>query len=86
MEKKYVLSERLKLPQETISDAPLTQIRARRSVCIENHRGIVEYSESEVKIAVRRGMVTVHGSGLTIARMTRRVLEICGSIRALELE
>lgn len=79
-------SERFGVPPETVSDAPLIQVRARRSVCVENHRGILEYSDELVKIAVRRGAVTVHGAGLTVARMTRKTIEIRGNISALELE
>ncbi len=85
-EKRFTVGERLGVPAETVSDAPLICVRARRSVCVENHRGIVEYTDDLVKIAVRRGTVTVHGAGLTIARMTRRMIELRGNIRALELE
>ncbi len=85
-EMKHTVSERLKVPPETISNTPLTELRGKRSVCIENHCGIVEYTESVVKVAVKRGAVIVHGGGLTIAHMTRRQVEIRGAIRSLELE
>lgn len=85
-EMKKHFAERIGVPEETVSDVPLTQIRARRSVCVENHRGILEYTDVLVKIAVRRGAVTVHGADLAVARMTRRLIEIRGNIRAVELE
>lgn len=85
-ENERTLFERFRLPPETIPNTPLIQVREKRSVCIENHGGILEYTDSAVKVAVKRGAITVYGDGLTIARMTRRIIEIRGCIRSLELE
>lgn len=80
------VSEKIAVPQETMSQIPLVQLHGKRSVCIENHCGIMEYTDSLVKIAVKRGNVAVIGSRLEIARMTKRIVEIRGSIQRLELE
>lgn len=83
---RQTLSERMDIPAETLGELPLTQIRGRRSVNIENHRGILAYTDSCVKVAVKSGAVSVHGSALAIIRMTRREVEIRGRIAGLELE
>lgn len=80
------LSERLDLPNEALTDTPLTRVCGRQSVSIENHHGIVEYTEQCVRVSVRRGTVAILGERLSIARMTRRCVEIRGAIRAVELE
>ncbi len=46
----------------------------------------MEYTDSLVKVAVKRGNVAVIGCRLEIARMTKRIVEIRGSIQRLELE
>ncbi len=79
-------SEGLDIPQELLSETPLAQLRGKRSVCIENHCGIAEYSDECVKVSVKRGIIAVHGEQLTIARLTRRRVEIRGRIRAVELQ
>lgn len=86
MKKRKTFGEVLALPQETYSDQPLTQVRGRRSAVVENHNGILEYTDERVKIAVKRGSVCVIGAGLHIAQMTRSRVEIRGSIQRLELE
>ena len=80
------VSERLNLPAESLSDVPLTELHGKHLACVENHCGIVEYTPELVRIAVRRGCIGIHGSSLTIARMTRRRVEIRGMIFSVELE
>lgn len=80
------VSERLALPQEMLSHAPLVQLHGKGSVCIENHRGILEYTDCLVRVAVRRGTVNVVGNRMEIARMTRRIVEIRGCIHRVEME
>lgn len=82
----HTVGESLSLPPETIAEVPLTSLRGKRSVCIENHRGILAYTDECVKVAVKRGSISVFGTHLTIARMTRGCLEIRGHIRSIELE
>lgn len=80
------LSDKTGIPEEVLADAAVIQVRGKRSVCIENHKGVQAYEEEHVQIAVRRGCVHVYGFALTIARMTKRTVEIRGRIQRLELE
>lgn len=80
------VSEKIAVPQETISQLPLIELHGKRCVCIENHCGIMEYTQEQVRVAVRRGTVAVIGSRLEISRMTKRIVEIRGSVQRVELE
>lgn len=80
------VGEKFSLPPETLGEVPVVQLQGKRLVSIENHRGILEYTDEAVKVAVKRGCVLVRGSGLTIVRMTRNCVEISGNIFAAELE
>lgn len=88
MKKDFVgsLSDRLAIPAEAISSAPLIQLRGKKSLCVENHGGILQYSDTEVKISVKGGAVTVRGSEMFICRMTKKCVEIHGRFVGLELE
>lgn len=86
LKKHLTISERLALPTETFSDTPLVELRGKRSVCIENHAGILEYTSQCIRVAVKCGSVHIIGAELVISRMTRKRLEVRGSIRMLELE
>ena len=81
-----ILGEKLSMPPEALGEIPLTEIRGNRSVAIENHRGILEYSEEKVRVAVRHGALTVHGRELRIVSMSGKNLEIRGSIESVEME
>lgn len=80
------LGEKLSIPPEVMSTLPLTQVHGRKNVSIENHGGILAYTDTCVRVAVRGGAVSVQGTGLSIVRMTRRSVEIRGNICALSLE
>lgn len=79
-------AERFSLPPEALSDAPMVELRGKRSVVVENHRGVLEYTEERVRIAVRGGALCVLGSELSIAQMTRRRLELRGVVHGLQWE
>ena len=40
------LAQRLTLPQEVVSQGPLAELHGNTSVCIENHGGILEYTDA----------------------------------------
>lgn len=84
--KNITAGERLGLPEEALGNVPLTELHGKALACVENHCGIVEYTPELVRVAVRRGAVSIHGSALTIARMTRRRVEVRGMILSVELE
>lgn len=80
------ISEKTALPEELISDVAVMQVRGKRSVSIENHKGVQAYAQEHIQIAVKRGCIHVYGIALTIARMTKKTVEIQGRLQRLELE
>ena len=81
----YTIGDKLDLPAEAISNTPYVELRGNRSVSIENHRGILVYDGEEIKINVKRGVICVQGSNLTIGGMNRRRIEVRGNIRSIVL-
>ena len=73
------------LPGEAIPGQPLIEVAGERRVLIENHRGVVQYGESEICLRVSYGFVKVLGCGLRLLRMTRQQVIICGKIDGIEL-
>lgn len=65
---------------------PLVEISDDRRVLIEHHRGVVAYGCCEICVRVRYGMVSVIGSNLNLARMTKEQLVICGCIEGVRLQ
>lgn len=73
------------LPTEPIPGLPLVELAGERRVLVENHRGVVQYSDREIRIKVSYGHISVSGSGLTLAKMTKQQLVITGCIHAVML-
>jgi len=80
---KKQLSDFLEMPGEVMMDMPKITMVGDIKLYIENHRGIIEYSSTGVRVSVMEGEVAVAGEGL----MLRNVLpdEICveGKIKSL---
>lgn len=64
---------------------PLVEISGDRRVLIEHHQGVVAYGCCEICVRVRYGILSVSGSGLNLARMTKEQLVICGCIESIRL-
>lgn len=64
---------------------PRVDLQGDRRVVIENHRGMVEYSDTCMRVAVRGGVIRVTGLGLELLIMNHDELVIGGRIAGLEL-
>lgn len=64
---------------------PLVEISGDCRVLIEHHQGVIAYGDQEICVRVRYGILSVSGSGLRLARMTKEQLVICGCIDGVRL-
>lgn len=74
------LADAADLSAETIPSVPVIEVAGENRVIIEGHGGVTAYSNQEICIRVSYGQVTVGGTRLTIAKMTKQQLVICGRI------
>ncbi len=71
------------MPQ--ISKLPLIELAGDRRVLIENHMGVLAYSNDEIQIKVSYGKVTVFGNNLRFIQMNGEQLVIKGCIENIQL-
>lgn len=74
------ISTAAELPTEAAPGIALVELAGYRRVLIENHRGVVQYTCSQIRIKVSFGEISVQGSGLSLVRMTKAQLVIVGCI------
>lgn len=60
------------------------EINSGCEVLVEGCRGILEYSDTSIKVSVGRQAVTVIGSDLTVRNMFSRMIVIVGHISSVE--
>lgn len=77
------LSERLQLPGEALGE--LSVQTAGRMTLVENHRGLLSFTDESIVVAGARGRrLTVRGTGLFVQAMTKKEMLICGMLQAIE--
>ena len=59
---------------------PLVEILGNQRVLIENQNGVCCYDPCNIKIKVRRGLISVTGEKLELRQMTRNQVVITGTI------
>lgn len=74
------------LPEESLPGQPIVEIVGQRRVLIENHRGVIEYTDSIVRVKVKYGAVCIAGAHLELSRMTKGQLIVSGCIDSVKLE
>lgn len=80
------MAEALALPEDALLGSAKVTVTAGRRILVDNHRGILDYSDSQAVIALPRGKLTVSGDGLHLLVMTRDRLVLGGRIRTVEWE
>ncbi len=73
------------LPGESMPGQTLVELAGDGRVLVENHCGVIAYGSSEICVKVRYGVLSVRGSGLKLARMTKEQLVIIGRIDCVSI-
>ncbi len=80
------LTEGTDMCQELIPGTPLIEITGTNRVYIENYKKISLYTETEIHIGVKYGMIVIEGEKMTFSCITKEYLVISGRIWSVHLE
>lgn len=78
------LTDLLELPADVTLDLPRVLIIGQLHLTVENHRGLVEYSEERVIIGVPTGRLVVYGDDLAIGFIDASEVTVLGQIRSVQ--
>ena len=73
------------LPGEVLPGQPLIEIIGQHRVLIENHKGVMQYGDTEIRARVSYGCIRVCGTELRLMQMNRQQLVISGCIDGITL-
>ena len=68
------------------SALPLVELTGDRRLLIENHRGILEYSQERISVQVKFGAISIVGNSLGLCYISEKQLIVVGEIHKLVLE
>lgn len=83
-EVKKSLAEILELPKDIILDIPKITMIGNLQIYIENHKGIIEYSNSLIRINTKNGILRIIGKNLLLKNIVIEEIVIVGEIHQLE--
>lgn len=77
-------AELFDLPADVVAGLPHVEVLGKTQFYMENHRGILSYSEEAIAINGESMIVRVRGKGLELMSMTGAALRIQGEIAVVE--
>ena len=78
------LCTELELPEETVLRKSKISAVGGRRLLIENHRGLLSYSDNALEVLTDDGKISVFGSGFIIRAMKEGEMLIYGDIQSME--
>ncbi|MEG1459493.1 MAG: YabP/YqfC family sporulation protein, partial [Acetivibrio sp.] len=64
------ISDTMKLPSDMLAGAPILSLIGQRQICIENYKGIIEYTEELIRVQTKIGRIHIRGNNLNIEYYT----------------
>lgn len=72
------------MPKDVVLGASLITILGTGEVCIENYRGIIEYTDTLIRVQTKEKQIRLTGKHLQIEYYTNDEMKITGHICSLE--
>ena len=76
--------EAVNMPKDVVLKVPILTVTGQMEVCVENYRGILEYTELLVRIQTKIGQIRIVGHALQIDYYTNDEMKITGEITSID--
>ena len=80
------VAEFSELPKDVVMGMPVLTLTGHSELCLENYRGMIEYTDTIVRIMTKIGQIRVTGKGLQVAYYTNDEMKITGRIASVEYQ
>ena len=76
----------LEIPQDIVLDLPRITMLGNKQLLVENHKGIIEYTPSLVRIKLNQGELLVTGKLLTLCNLQLEQILVEGTVREIKYD
>jgi len=76
----------LEIPQDIVLDLPRITMLGNKQVLVENHKGIIEYTSSLLRIRLNQGELVIGGENLSLGSLQSEQLFVEGVIAEIRYE
>ncbi len=80
------LARLLEIPQDIVMDLPRITMLGNKQLLIENHKGIIEYTSSLVRIKLNQGELVVSGNNLILGNLQLEQILIEGTVGEIKYD
>ena len=80
---KHTITDTLKIPKDVSAGAMILTVTGNREVFVENYKGIIEYTCSEIRLQAKHNQVLFKGTNLCIEYYTNEDMKISGIIQQI---
>lgn len=80
---KETISNALELPKDLILDVAKVTLIGSNNITVENHKGILEYNEDQIRVNTSSGILIIIGSKLNIKSILQEEITITGEINSV---
>lgn len=80
----YRMTDAAKMPKDVMLGVPIVTLTGRFEVNVENYRGIIEYTDTLIRVKSRNGQIKITGKKLQIAYYTNDEMKITGHVDKVE--
>ena len=83
---KAKMAEMSEMPKDVVRGRPVRTMTGQTELHLENHRGIIEYTDLLVRIRMKNGQIRVKGKNLNVSYYTNDEMKVKGYIEAIEYQ
>ena len=76
----------LEIPQDIVLDLPRITMLGNKQLLIENHKGIIEYTPSLVRIKLNQGELLVTGENLMLGNLQLEQILVEGTVGEIKYD
>ncbi|AOH55755.1 MULTISPECIES: sporulation protein YqfC [Bacillaceae] len=77
---KQLMTKTMDLPQDVMMDLPRITMIGQLHIYIENHRGLLAFTDSEVRLMLKNGQLLIKGSSFVIKTILPEEIMLEGKI------
>ncbi|MFE8703210.1 sporulation protein YqfC [Cytobacillus sp. FJAT-54145] len=74
------MTKHMELPQDVMMDLPRITMIGQIHIYIENHRGLITFSDKELRLLLKQGQLLVKGKGFVIKTILPEEILLEGKI------
>ncbi|BBB92788.1 MAG TPA: sporulation protein YqfC [Methylomusa anaerophila] len=84
--KLQTLARLFEIPQDIVLDLPRITMLGNKQLLVENHRGIIEYTPSLLRVKFNQGELVIKGSALSLSSFQTEQILVEGTVREVKYD